>query len=223
MNILIIDDNLSITENIKLYLEAKWYQTSTAKDGEVAYDMIMSHAYDFLIVDRMMPNIDGLSLIRMLQARKVSIPFLFLTALSKQVDKIEWLSLWADDYLIKPFDLEELALRIENILKRNGKQISPTSSINIEDIAVDLESKLVQKRGKKIYLSPKEYALLEVLLKNRGKIMDRDSLYEEIWGEYEASTETLETINVHIAHLRRKLWSDIIRTVKLIGYVIDKD
>ncbi len=222
MRILIIDDNRTITENISLYLKNKWYDTAVAYNGEIAFDMIRREKYDFLIVDRMMPEIDGLALIRMLQARSIHIPFLFLTALSKQTDKIEWLSLGADDYLVKPFDLQELVLRIENIARRNGtSQTISTKNILIDSLDIDIESKSVKKDGKRIELSPKEYSLLEILLENRGKILSRDFLYEEVWWDYEVSDQVLETINVHIAHLRKKLTPDLIRTVKLSGYIID--
>ncbi len=221
MHILIIDDNITITENISEYLQNKWYEASIAHNGEKAFDMIIHGNYDFLIVDRMMPAIDGLSLIRMLQARSISIPFLFLTALSKQTDKIEWLSLGADDYLVKPFDLEELILRIENITRRNRKVLTPSNIVILGTLEIDTEAQLVKKEGVRVDLSPKEYQILSVLLKYRGKIQTRDSLYEEIWWDYEVPEQILDTINVHIAHLRKKLSPDIIRTVKLVGYIID--
>lgn len=221
MKILIIDDNNTIRENIALYLRNKWYDSRVANNGEKAFDMITRETYDFLIVDRMMPEIDGLSLIRMLQARLIRIPFLFLTALSKQTDKIEWLSLGADDYLVKPFDLEELILRIENIMRRNGKILTSSNIILLGTLEIDMEAQLVKKEGNRIDLSPKEYQILSVLLKHRGKIQTRDSLYEEIWWDYEVPEQILDTINVHIAHLRKKLSPDIIRTVKLVGYIID--
>lgn len=221
MKILIIDDNQTIRENISLYLTSKGYITKTAPDGEVAIDLILAESYDFLIIDRLMPRIDGLSLVRMLAAKSLRIPFLFLTALSKQSDKIEWLSLGADDYLVKPFDLEELTLRIENILKRNGKIIPVSQNVYFDTIEVNLRSQSVKKDGKRIDLSPKEYALLELLIQERGKVLDRDFIYETIWGDYDASEKTLETINVHISYLRKKLWGNFIRTVKLAGYIID--
>ena len=222
MKILTIDDNTVIWENISLYLKSKWYDAKIAKNGEIAFDMIRSEHFDFLIVDRMMPEIDGVTLIRMLKARSIEIPFLFLTALGKQIDKIEWLSLGADDYLVKPFDLEELFLRIENIMKRNGKILPLSAKVRIiGSVEIDMESQLVKKEGNRIDLSPKEYALLEILIKNQGKILDRDFLYEEVWGDYDVSEKILDTINVHIAHLRKKLGNDLIRTVKLVGYIID--
>lgn len=223
MRILIIDDNEDITENISLYLKGKWYDTDTARDWEIAFEMINRKKYDFLIIDRMMPNIDGLSLVRMLEARSIQIPFLFLTALGKQTDKIEWLSLWADDYLVKPFDLQELALRIDNIMRRNGITEKPSNQkwIELGDIVLECEARRVTRQGKPVELSPKEYDLFEILAKNRGKVLDRDFLYEKIWWDYDASEKVLETINVHVAYIRKKLWAEIIRTVKLVWYIID--
>lgn len=222
MHILIIDDNPEITENISLYLQSQWYETSIASDGEIAFDMIGRKWYDFLIIDRMMPHIDWLALVRMLQSRSIHIPFLFLTALGKQTDRIEWLSLGADDYLVKPFDLQELVLRIENITRRNGTTIIVDKNIFESDtIRVDLSSHLITRDGFSVDLSPKEYELLECLIRNRWKILDRDYLYETVWWDYDASDKVLETINVHIAHLRKKLSPDLIRTVKLVWYIID--
>lgn len=227
MHILVIDDHKTISENISLFLESRGHRVDMAHNGAEGFDLIMRWSYDFLIVDRMMPEIDGLSLIRMLLSRGKRIPFLFLTALSKQVDKIEGLSLGADDYLVKPVDLTELALRIDNIMKRytwgslEGSGTTPGTFIFWE-IRVDLRAKSVKKSGDQVDLSPKEYELLAVFIKHQGTVLDRDFLYEAVWWEYDASESTLDTINVHVAHLRKKLTSDLIRTVKLSGYVIDK-
>jgi two-component system, OmpR family, response regulator QseB len=223
--ILIIEDNKIIAENISLYLTAKWYQSSIAHDGEEAFDTIRSVKYDFLIIDRMIPRIDGLSLVRMMQARGIEIAFLFLTALDKQVDKIEWLSLGADDYLVKPFDLEELRLRIENIMKRRGSwNTSKKVSDKIWGISLDRDARQVSRHGHSIELSPKEYSILELLWENQGTVLSRESIYESLWwDESDLFSNTLDTINVHIAHIRKKLDTDIIRTVKLSWYIIDKN
>ena len=223
--ILIIEDNQSISENIALYLRAKGYHADIAHDGEQAFDMIRTTHYDFLIIDRMIPKIDGLSLVRMIQARSIDIPFLFLTALAKQIDKIEWLSLWADDYLVKPFDLEELRLRIENIMRRrgSGKGEKATSS-QIWGITLDRDARQVSRNGNPIEVSPKEYDIIELLWRNQGTILSRESLYETLWwDEVDPFSNILDTINVHIAHIRKKIGDDLIRTVKLSGYIIDKN
>jgi DNA-binding response OmpR family regulator len=227
MHILIIDDNPEITENISLYLNGKWYITSIASDGEKAFDMIMRTKYDFLIIDRMMPHINGLALVRLLKAKSIVIPFLFLTALGKQADKIEWLSLGADDYLVKPFDLQELVLRIENITRRNKMSPHSANQSNVNNIfesdwvILDATTHIVTYNWINRDLAPKEYELLEILFRNRWKILDRDFLYERVWWDYDVNEKILETINVHIAHLRKKLSPNLIRTVKLIGYIID--
>ncbi len=158
----------------------------------------------------------------MLQSRGIHIPFLFLTALGKQIDRIEWLSLGADDYLVKPFDLQELVLRMENILRRRGStQTIDKNIFEFSGIIVDLTTHLTTRDSKHIELAPKEYELLEILIKNRGKILDRDFLYEKVWWDMEVSEKVLETINVHIARLRKKLSHELIRTVKLVWYIID--
>jgi DNA-binding response OmpR family regulator len=220
-SILIIEDNTSIAENIALYLTAKGYHTEIAHDGERAFDMIRSGSYDCLIVDRMIPRIDGLTLMRMLIDRRMIIPFLFLTARDKQIDRIEGLALGADDYLVKPFDLEELRLRIENIMRRRWVLLSPTIT-DIGDISIDIRAKRVTRLGYLVDLSPKEYAILALLLAHRGTVMDRDTIYEVVWWDIpDVFSGVLDTINVHIAHIRKKTNPDIIRTVKLVWYIID--
>ena len=222
MHILIIEDNTTISENISLYLTAKGYHTDIASDGERAFDMLVRKSYDFLIIDRMIPRIDWLSLVRLMQSKKITIPFLFLTALGKQVDRIEWLSLGADDYLVKPFDLEELRLRIDNIMRRHGYQSVSTGSFVLREITIDTAAKQVTQSGMPIDFSPKEYAILELLLENRGKILDREYIYTAVWGEnYDHFSNVLDTVNVHIAYIRKKIWNDTIRTIKLSGYIID--
>lgn len=181
MNILIVEDNKVISENIALYLRNRGYTVEVCSDGERAFEEILHHPYDLLILDRMLPRIDGLSLVRMLRARSISVPFLFLTALSKQVDKIEGLSLGADDYLVKPFDLEELALRVENILKRHGKELRRTGVLTAHGVVVDTLARRVYDEGVPIELSPKEYELLELLMREQGNILDRDRIYEKVW------------------------------------------
>ncbi len=228
MNILIIEDNVTIAENIAIYLESKGYRTKSAHDGETAFEMIGREKFDFLIVDRMIPKIDGLSLIRLLQSRNINIPFLFLTALGKTIDKIEGLSLGADDYLVKPFDLEELFLRMENITThRKGGSGSITkwtqNTIQIGNIVIDTAAKRILRDNQPVDLAPKEYSLIAYLAEHRGTVIDRDRLYEAVWGEFEPSFEALGTVNVHIGRVRRKICHDIIRTVKLEGFVIDTE
>jgi DNA-binding response OmpR family regulator len=220
-HILIIEDNTSIAENIALYLTAKGYHTEAAHDGERAFDMIRSGSYDCLIVDRMIPRIDGLTLMRMLMDRGITVPFLFLTARDKQIDRIEGLALGADDYLVKPFDLEELRLRIDNIMRRTWVVPLPTDTV-IGDIHINTRAQRVTRWGRQVDLSPKEYAIFALLLDNRGIVMDRDTIYEAVWGDIpDAFSSVLETINVHIAHIRKKITPDIVRTVKFVWYVID--
>jgi two-component system OmpR family response regulator len=224
MRILIVEDNISIAENISLYLIAKGYHIDIAHDGERAFDMIRDNRYDFLIIDRMIPRIDGLSLVRLMQSRQIDIPFLFLTALGKQIDRIEGLSLWADDYLVKPFDLEELRLRIDNIMRRRSGASTQLSVSRIGDIIVDTDAKQVLRGDRHIELSPKEYAILELLLENRGKILDREYIYEAIWWDSpDVFSNILDTVNVHIAYIRKKIGPESIRTVKLSGYIIDQE
>lgn len=175
----------------------------------------------------MLPGIDGLSLARMMRSKQIHTPFLFLTALDKQIDKIEWLSIGADDYLVKPFNLEELHLRLLNISKRSWEaqgMSSGASSVSVHrfwEIEINLQTGKIQKSDHEVMLSPKEYGILKLLLNNRGRIITKDAIYESVWWERESRVEDLETISVHIAHIRKKLRNNLIRTQKLEGYIID--
>lgn len=224
MRILLVEDNHIIRENIHEYLKYEWHQVQSATNGSDAYEIILRDVFDFFIIDRMLPGIDGLSLMRMIQSKWVHTPFLFLTALDKQIDKIEWLSIGADDYLVKPFHLEELHLRIQNIVRRKlpeNHQASSPHIYQIGEITINTKNGKIEGGNGDIELSPKEYQIIKHLLQHRGTIVSKQQIYESVWGDYSHYQEDLDTINVHIAHIRKKLGSEIIRTQKLEGYVID--
>jgi DNA-binding response OmpR family regulator len=225
--LLVIEDNRTIAENIAEYFRMKGWQVQTVHDGERAYEEIQRTEFDFFIVDRMIPSIDGLSLIDMVKKRGNATPYLFLTALDKTVDKLEGLSHGADDYIVKPFSLEELHLRVSNILARaehSRREFEASQeTIDIEDLSVNFASQRVSRGGAEIPLSPKEFALFGYLLRNRGRIVSREEIFEQVWKDYGSDfSYASDTINVHIAYIRKKLDNPkIIRTVKLAGYVID--
>ena len=224
MKILIIEDNQVIAKNISDYLQTENYVVCIANDGEKGYDMIEQVKPDLIILDRMLPSIDWLSIARMLRNRSNNIPILFLTALGKTIDKIEGLEIGVDDYLVKPFDLEELSLRIKNILTRvHWKEIWVIGQIfKFDDITISLKSHRIDKKWREIILSPKEFAIVEYLLKNKWTVITKNQIFEEVWKYYSDDFSVFSnTLTVHLAYIRKKLWVNIIRTVKQVWYIID--
>jgi DNA-binding response OmpR family regulator len=221
MRILIVDDSPIITRNIALYLEKKWYIPEQASDGEIAFEALKRASYNCIVLDRMMPWLDGMGLVRLIKSRNINTPIILLTALGKPIDRIEWLSLWVDDYLVKPFELEELELRIRNIIARSQQRSTTTPEQNTDWIRLISSLYQVQIGDQKIQLSPREFELLSYLHKNSGSIFSRDQIYEAVWGEDSSRVDSLDMINVHIANLRKKLPIECITTIKRQGYVFE--
>ena len=229
--IIIIEDNEIIANNTAEFLRMEGYHVDVFHHGEKGFEEIKyaageGRAYDLAILDRMLPGLDGLSIARLITTKWIPTNFLFLTAKDKQIDINEGLEIGADDYLVKPFDLDELELRAKNILKRkrnskNGPQYD-SGTIDIGDITLDFEAHQVTQAENLIELSPKEYAIFAFLATNRWRVVTREQIFEEVWNDYGSGfSEASETINVHIAYLRRKIGKDTIRTVKGVWYVID--
>ena len=232
MHILIVEDNPVISWNIAEFLEMHDYTVTCVADGAQAFDRIRashdrdtSTQYDLIILDRMLPGLDGLSIARLMKQKKITTPFLFLTAKDKLTDKLEWLEIGADDYLIKPFDLDELLFRVRNILSRTRGSSDATESDHVFhfwDLVINLQAHTVERAGNMIALSPKEFDILAYLLRNKGRVISKDEIYEHVWLEYGQDFSAFEnTLTVHLSYIRKKLDSDIIRTVKLHGYIID--
>lgn len=227
--VLIIEDNEIIANNTAEFLRMEGHHVDVQYNGEKGFEALQyaasdGKAYDIAILDRMLPGLDGLSIARLIKSKQIPTRFLFLTAKDKQIDINEGLELGWDDYLVKPFDLDELVLRIKNILGRgaSGGKSDSSGSIDLDGMVVDLWAHQVSRGGTIIELSPKEYAILAFLAKNRGTVVTREQIFEEVWNDYGSSfSDASETINVHIAYLRRKIGKETIRTVKGVGYIID--
>ncbi len=232
MHLLIVDDSPIITKNIALYFEHTGYSCLQCHDGEAAYEALKTTHFDCIILDRMMPKLDGMGLARLLKTQKIQTPIIFLTALGKTIDRIEGLEIGADDYLVKPFDLEELRLRVVRSIGRgsSGETVSLSrqrdllttqTSLTYGPILVDLSRMKVSVEARSISLSPKEFDLLVFLLRNVGQIVSRDHIYESVWDADSSAMDSLDTVNVHMAYLRKKLGINIIHTIKLQGYVLE--
>lgn len=217
MHILLIEDQVKLAENIRKYLESEHCVVSVAHDGKLGFEMAMTLAIDLLILDINLPGLDGYMICTMLRQRKKNMPILMLTARAKQEEVVHGLNIGADDYLRKPFDLDELLARVRALLRRKSDVKEPTMSY--ENITVDSNTQEVKKGKMKVNLSPKEYALFLYLLRKKGTVQDRPTLLEHVWGGRD-DLMLSQTVDVHIAYLRRKIGKHVIRTVPGKGYMI---
>lgn len=215
--ILIVEDEASISDLIKIELESKGYKCDVASDGELACEYIDNKDYDLALLDVMVPKIDGYELLEYIKITK-ELPVIFITAKSQTKDKIKGLREGADDYITKPFEMEELVARIEVVLRRYNKA---SNIINIDNVEIDVLARAVKLNSEKVDLTPKEFDLLMLLAQNIGSALYRETIFEKVWGE-ELEFET-RTLDLHIQRLRKKLnWKDKIKTVYRIGYMLEK-
>jgi DNA-binding response OmpR family regulator len=223
MRILVIEDDDRLARVIARVLGQEWFVVDLAHDGETGLDRALTGAYDALIVDWMLPGRDGLEILRELREECVGTPVLMLTARGELPQRVEGLNAGADDYLGKPFAFEELLARLRALLRR-GERPMLEPVITIGDLTVDFEAHAVRRDGCAVDLSPREYALFETLLRNRGRVLSRDQLLERVWG-YDADPQG-NVVDLYIHYLRRKLESRVhgteplIRTVRGAGYLI---
>lgn len=222
MNILIVDDDLELLDQLIISLERKRYRVETAVNGEQALDKIFSVPYDLVLLDIMLPRLDGLSVLKEIRQAGLNIPVLMLTARSDIEDKVKGLDYGADDYLSKPFSMAELMARIRAMLRRDGKR-SPLLSAG--SIQLDTISRQVTQNGETLDLTAKEFSILEFLLHNKGSAVSRFNMAEHVWGEDFDPFSMSNFIDVHIKNLRKKISSrkdpSIIRTIRGIGFIID--
>lgn len=226
--ILVVDDERHILELVRFNLEKEGYRVIEALDGKQAFEITKKEKPELIILDVMLPVMDGLEVCRLIQKDDElgDIPIIMLTARSEEIDKILGLEIGADDYITKPFSPRELLARVKARLRRVPKrqEVSGednTDVINLEGLVIDPGRFEVFLEGEKLDLTPKEFELLRYLVKNRGRVLTRDMLLENIWG-YEYIGDS-RTVDVHIRHLRQKMEQDpadpkYIETVRGIGY-----
>jgi len=213
-NILVVEDDKAINTLIRRSLELVNHTCMAAYDGVSAEEMLEKHDFDLILLDVMMPHKDGFQVLRNLSNQ---IPAIFLTARDTKCDKIHGLNLGADDYMVKPFDIEELQARVEAVLRRTKKEVQ---QFHLGDVEVDMVGRLVWMRGKVVDFTPQEFNLIEILLKNKNIALSRERLLEAAWGfDYMGETRTVDT---HIYTIRKKLgWENVIKTVFKIGYRLE--
>lgn len=224
MRILVVEDEHRIANTIKQGLEQERYAVDIAYDGMVGFDMAVTEDYDLIILDLMLPGMDGLSVCRELRKKQIHTPILILTAKSQIQDKVDGLDTGADDYLTKPFSFEELLARVRALSRRPKNSLS--SVLTVDDLELDPGSYCVTRSNQKIRLSGKEFALLECLMRNAHKIMTKEQIITHVWN-YDADILP-NTVEVYIRNLRNKIdspfnkESPLIQTVRGFGYKIGK-
>jgi DNA-binding response OmpR family regulator len=220
MRILLVEDEAKMAGFIERGLVAERYAVDVAHDGREGFDFAMAYHYDLIILDLMLPLLNGSDVLRKVRDRNTQVPVLILTARDAMQDKVKNFELGADDYLTKPFAFEELLVRIKALLRRGP--VNRSSSIKVADLELDRLTQQVKRGGRRIELTLKEYALLEYLLVNAGRVLSRNMIIEHVWDQsFDGITNI---VDVYIRHLRNKIdeGSDkkLIRTVRGVGYVI---
>jgi len=221
MRILIVDDEPELVEQIRQVLAKQQYTVDTAFDGEEAMDRIYVDPYDLILLDIMLPKKDGFGVLLELRNEKKSTPVLMLTAKGGIEDRIKGLDLGADDYLAKPFSMEELLARIRALLRRSNALVSPL--LEIADISLNTASRGVRQGKQRLELTPKEFSILEFLLYNKNRAVSRYTIAEHVWGDEFDPMTMSNSIDVHVKNLRKKTGDSghtIIHTIRGIGYMI---
>lgn len=221
--VLVVDDDRAIRESLERLLQLEGHQPETAKDGAVALELARTRAYDLIVLDLMMPSVDGLTVCRVLRSEGDRTPIIMLTARTETSDRVAGLDAGADDYLPKPFDPAELLARVRALLRR-ARPVSevPSDVLEVADLRLDPAARQVWRAGVELSLSKTEFDLLELLAVNAGVVLDRSRIYDEIWG-YDFGPDS-KNLAVYISYLRRKVDEGhevkLIHTVRGVGYTL---
>ena len=218
MKALIVEDNKDLNYTLTEILQINNFLTDSAFDGEEALDYIENYDYNIIILDIMLPKIDGFNLCKIIREKNIQTPILMLTAKSTTQDKVKGLNIGADDYLPKPFDMEELIARVKALIRRSSANKSKIIKLN--EYTFDIENRVVYKNDKKIELTPKLFCILQQLLINRGKIVSYEALMNRCWEITDYPTK--ETVRANIKLLRKQLKDkDLIKNIAGVGYKIE--
>ena len=221
MRILIIEDERDLNNVISKHLRKKGYSTDSAYDGEEGLDFLEFGNYDLIILDVMMPRLDGYQFIEKIREDKNFTPVLMLTAKSLVENKVKALDLGADDYLVKPFDFEELLARVRAMIRRNYGKVS--NDLKVDDLILNIANKTVSRDNINIELTAKEYSILEYLVQNKNRIITREQIKDNVWGfDYEGESNVIDVL---IKNIRKKIdvgssKKSIIQTKRGVGYVV---
>ena len=221
--ILVTDDEQKIREMIRKYAEFEGFTVDEAKDGFDAVNKADKEKYDLIIMDVMMPNLDGFSAVKEIKKKDPNVPVIMLSALGEEYDKIHGFDVGVDDYVVKPFSTKELMMRIHAILKRTNADTVDNEKFVLKDLVIDYAARTVTIKNERIQLYPKEYELLVYLVKNRGIALTREKILETVWGyDFFGDDRTLDT---HVKLLRKNLgdYNKYIVTLRGVGYRFEKD
>ncbi len=221
--VLVVEDDGAVRRAVERALSFEGYDVVTARDGAEALAIVLNDKIEAIVLDVMMPIVDGLEACRRIRARGDTTPILILTARTDVTDRVAGLDAGADDYLVKPFALEELLARLRALLRRSSRSVAEV--IKVGDLSIDTGSRQVHRGDTILDLTKTEFDLLELLMSNPGIVIDRDTIYDRIWG-YDFATSS-NSLDVYIGYLRRKTEvngaSRLIQTVRGVGYVIRED
>ncbi len=223
MYILVVEDERRLAQVVRKVLEEEGHTVDVAYEGEDGLAMAMDGSHDVIVLDILLPGIDGFEVCRTLRASRVDTPVLLLTALDAVEDRVRGLDAGADDYLPKPFAFQELLARLR-ALGRRRVQVQEPDRLRAGDLVLDLRRRRAERNGKTIELSPKEFALLEFFMRNEGRVVTRTQILDHVWG-YEYSPES-NLVDVYVTYLRRKVDRgydrNLIRTVRGAGYALEE-
>ncbi|HPV45237.1 MAG TPA: response regulator [Methylotenera sp.] len=219
MRVLLVEDDALLGDGVRAGLKQAGFAVDWTQDGQTAKLALETEEYAVMVLDLGLPKLSGTDLLKWLRGRKSKLPVLILTARDTVVDRVAGLNAGADDYLIKPFDLDELIARLHALLRRSVGQV--TQTLQHGDIQLTSSTHQVSKNGQTVELSAREFTLLHELLLHVGRVQSREQLEQHLygWGEEVESN----SVEVHVHHLRRKLGAELIRTLRGVGYVIDKE
>lgn len=221
MYVLVAEDERRLSQVIRRVLEEEGHTVDAAYDGEEALAMAMDGTHDVIVLDVMMPEMNGVEVCQSLRRNKLDTPVIMLTALDGVEDRVRGLDAGADDYLPKPFAFQELLARIRALGRRKVHARDP-DELSLEDLKLDLRRRRAERAGKTIELSPKEFSLLEFLMRNEGRVVTRTQILDHLWG-YDYATDS-NLVDVYIAYLRRKIDKGfdrrLVRTIRGVGYAL---
>jgi len=218
MRLLLVEDDSLLGDGIRVGLSQEGFAVDWTRDGQAAKLALETESYALMVLDLGLPGLSGESVLKWLRGTGNDMPVLILTARDTVADRVRGLDAGADDYLVKPFDLDELAARLRALLRRAGGRSVPVISHGL--LRLDPAAHAVTRDGNQVDLSPREFAILQNLLENTGRVQSREQLEQSLygWGEEVESN----AVEVHIHHLRKKLGAELIRTIRGVGYMVDK-
>ncbi|MFB0947357.1 MAG: two-component system copper resistance phosphate regulon response regulator CusR [Spirosomataceae bacterium] len=222
-NILIIEDDERIAQNISKGLQEKGYNTEIAYDGKIGLKMALNSTFDLILLDLNLPQMNGYQVCSEIRKRNANIPIIMLTALGETEDKIDGFDQGADDYIVKPFDFRELLARINVFLKRRSSENDDNRNVlQVDDLVMNLDTKIITRNDVIIELTPKEFSLLEYLVRNQNRVVSKDEIAEKIWESN--NNKSYNVIEVYINFLRKKIDKDfetkLIHTKTGMGYIL---